>query len=163
MRSARLPGAWVSVVSPGVSLCLVSLSRRWSPVAAGSAAAVGSVIPSFGVEFTGGDGGCCRGRLGELWSTRFERVAPVRAFPPFRGQVSFPGLYYAVTMDAHVGFESWLERDVAMMLDFDPAVVAFSSQPFWLTWEQDGSARRHAPDYFAGWLMGRGGGRCPPR
>ena len=34
-------------------------------------------------------------------------------------------------MDAHVGFESWAERDVAMMLDFDPDVVGFSSQPFW--------------------------------
>ena len=116
---------------------------------AGSTAVVRSVVPGFEVEFTGGDGGCCRGRLGELWSTPFERVAPVRSFPSFRGQVSFPGLYYAATMDAHVGFESWLERDVAMMLDFDPGVVAFSSQPFWLAWAQDGRRRRHAPDYFA--------------
>jgi hypothetical protein len=91
-----------------------------------------------------------------LWSTPFERVAPVRSFPSFRGQVSFPGLYYAATMDAHVGFESWLERDVAMMLDFDPAVAAFSSQPFWLTWAQDGGRRRHAPDYFARLADGTG-------
>ncbi len=123
---------------------------------AGSAAAVRPVIPAFGVEFTGSDGGCCRGRLGELWSTPFERVAPVRSFPSFRGQVSFPGFYYAATMDAHVGFESWLERDVAMMLDFDPAVVAFSSQPFWLTWAQNGKQRRHAPDYFARLADGTG-------
>ena len=47
-----------------------------------------------------------------------ETVRPVRAFPSYRGQRSFPGLYYAATMDAHVGFESWAERDVAMMLDF---------------------------------------------
>jgi hypothetical protein len=32
------------------------------------------------------------------------------------------------------GFESWLERDRVMLLDFSPEVVAFSSQPFWLTW-----------------------------
>ena len=108
------------------------------------------------VEFTGSDGGCCRGPFGELWSTPFEQVAPVRSFPSFRGQVSFPGLYYAATMDAHVGFESWLERDVAMMLDFDPAVVAFSSLPFWLTWAQDGRQRRHAPDYFARLADGTG-------
>lgn len=93
---------------------------------AGSAAAVRPVIPAFEVEFTGSDGGCWRGRLGELWSTPFERVAPVRSFPSFRGQVSFPGLYYAATVDAHVGFESWLERDVAMMLDFDPAVAVLA-------------------------------------
>jgi hypothetical protein len=122
---------------------------------AGLSAAACSVVPAFEVEFTGIDGCRCRGRLGELWSTPFERVIPVRAFPSFRGQVSFPGLYYAATMDAHVGFESWLERDVAMMLDFDPAVVAFSSQPFWLAWEQDGR-RRHAPDYFA--RLADGGG-----
>ena len=91
----------------------------------------------FGVEFTGSGGGRCRGPLGELWSTPFERAAPVRSFPSFRGQASFPGLYYAATMDAHVGFESWAERDVAMMLDFDPEVVGFSSQPFWLIWHQD--------------------------
>jgi hypothetical protein len=91
-----------------------------------------------------------------LWSTPFERVAPVRSFPSFRGQVSFSGLYYAATVDAHVGFESWLERDVVMMLDFEPAVVAFSSQPFWLTWAQDGGQRRHAPDYFARLADGTG-------
>ena len=33
------------------------------------------------------------------------------------------GLYYAATMDVHAGFESWLERDVAMTLDFDTEVV----------------------------------------
>jgi len=41
----------------------------------------------------------------------------------------------AATMDAHFGFESWIERDVAIMLDFDAEVTAFSSQPFWLIWE----------------------------
>jgi len=28
-------------------------------------------------------------------------------------------------------------------------VVAFSSQPLWLSWTGDGRTRRHAPDYFA--------------
>jgi hypothetical protein len=123
---------------------------------AGSAAAVRSAVPTFEVEFVGSAGGCCRGPLGELWSTPFERAVPVRSFPSFRGQASFPGLYYAATMGAHVGFESWLERDVAMMLDFDPAVVMFSSQPFWLIWAQDGVQRRHVPDYFARLADGTG-------
>ncbi len=123
---------------------------------AGSAAATDAVIPAFEVEFTGSVGDRCRGPLGELWSTRFERAAPVRSFPSFRGQASFSGLYYTATMDAHVGFESWLERDVAMMLDFDPEVVAFSSQPFWLAWVQDGRQRRPAPDYFARLADGTG-------
>ena len=92
---------------------------------------------SFEVEFAENIGGIRRGPLAELWSVPFGRVRPVRTFPSFRGQRSFPGLYYAATMDAHVGFESWAERDVAMMLDFDPDVVAFSSQPFWVTWHPE--------------------------
>lgn len=42
----------------------------------------------------------------------------------------------------------WLERDHAMLLDFDPEVVGLASQPFTLRW----SGRRsvaHTPDYFA--------------
>jgi hypothetical protein len=63
-------------------------------------------VTSFEVEFAESIGGIRRGLLAELWSVPFERVRPVRTFPSFRGQRSFPGLYYAATMDAHVGFES---------------------------------------------------------
>ena len=53
-------------------------------------------------------------------------------------------------MGCHVGFESWLERDHLMLLDFDPTVVAVVSQPFWLFWRtEQGKVRSHAPDYFA--------------
>jgi hypothetical protein len=38
-----------------------------------------------------------------------------------------------------------------MLLDFDPAVTAVSSQPFWLRWKEGCRVRRHAPDFFA-WL-----------
>jgi putative transposase len=49
-------------------------------------------------------------------------------------------------MGAHVGFESWVERDNLMMLDFDPTVIAVSSQPFWLFWAaENGKVRSHAP------------------
>jgi hypothetical protein len=83
--------------------------------------------------------------------TAFEFVAPVREFPSYRGQRHFPGLYWAASLEAHVGFESWLERDHAILLDFDPQVVAFSSQPFWLRWHDaaTGRTRMHAPDFFA--------------
>lgn len=56
------------------------------------------------------------------------------------------------------GFESWLERDHAILLDFDPQVRAFASQPFWLHWRDSasGSARTHAPDYFARLTAGVG-------
>lgn len=59
-------------------------------------------------------------------------------------------------MDRHVGFESWLERDHAMRLDFDREVTAFSSQPFWLYWQVGTRWRRHAPDFFARLVEGGG-------
>jgi len=60
-----------------------------------------------------------------------------------------PGSWWSAKTGRHVGHESWLERDHAMVLDFDPRIAAFSSQPFWLSWQDDGKLRRHAPDYFA--------------
>src|SRR5215472_4248053 len=89
--------------------------------------------------------------LAEVTEVGFEAVAAVREFPSYRGQRHFPGWYYAATLDAHVGFESWLERDHAILLDFDPLVVGFASQPFWLTWRdaQTSRERSHAPDFFA--------------
>ncbi len=87
--------------------------------------------------------------LARCWGTRFEDVPPVRRFGSFQGQRSFPGLYFAACMNKHVGFESWLERDQFVALDFSPEVRAFSAQPFWLGWTSGGKARRHAPDVFA--------------
>jgi hypothetical protein len=37
-----------------------------------------------------------------------------------------------------VGFESWLERDHVLHLDFDPSVVGIASQPLWLHWTDEG-------------------------
>ncbi|MBB4752486.1 hypothetical protein BJ964_006647 [Actinoplanes lobatus] len=42
-----------------------------------------------------------------------------------------------------------------MLLDFDPEVVGYSSQPFWLRWH-DGCRRRHAPDFFVRLIDGTG-------
>lgn len=60
-----------------------------------------------------------------------------------------PGWWWSATTGQHVGFESWLERDVVMMLDFDPGVAGIISQPFWLVWNDGRRRRRHCPDYFA--------------
>lgn len=51
-------------------------------------------------------------------------------------------------MGAHVGYESWLERDHAMALDFALDVVGFAAQPFWLFLLVEGKLRSHAPDFF---------------
>jgi hypothetical protein len=95
------------------------------------------------------DSGWRREALAACWGERFEDVLPVRPFHFGKGLRSFAGWWYFATTGTHVGFESWLERDHLMLMDFDPAVRAVSSQPFWLHWRDErGRARRHAPDFF---------------
>lgn len=103
------------------------------------------------MEFVDVDGLVRREPLSGCWSVAFERVPPVRAFPSFRGQRNWPGLWWFATTGEHVGHESWLERDRLMVLDADPAVRAVAAQPMWLHWTDAASGRavRHAPDYFA--------------
>lgn len=95
------------------------------------------------------DDGERRGLLSELWSVRFEGVAPVRPVGSMRCRRNFAGQWWLACAGVHVGFESWLERDHVMLLDFDPNVLAVASHPFWLWWSSGGRSRRHVPDYFA--------------
>jgi hypothetical protein len=111
---------------------------------------------TFDLMFVDAAGVCRREPLLTCWDRAFERAAPVRSFPALKDGVSWPGYWWSVTSGRHVGFESWVERDVAMMLDFDPTVVAFASQPFWLYWRGEKGERRHAPDFFA--RLADGGG-----
>jgi len=94
------------------------------------AAAVRPSAVEFGLRFLDEVSGGLGERQVPLrvgWSTRFERVRPVREFPSYQGQRSFSGFWWSSTMRDLVGFESWLERDQVMMLDFSPQVKAFSS------------------------------------
>lgn len=110
---------------------------------------VGSCVSRFDLEYVDQDGVRRREGLAQCWWARFDEVDPVRSFPSWKGQTNFPGLWWSATMGRHVGFESWLERDQAMVLDFRRDVVGFSSQPFWLHWMTEDGPRRHAPDFFA--------------
>ena len=104
----------------------------------------------FALEFAGREGLRRVEPLRSCWPERFEQAQPVRGFSFRRGQRSFAGWWWSCTTGELVGYESWLERDHAMLLDFDPQVTGFASQPFWLLWAgENGRARRHAPDYFA--------------
>jgi hypothetical protein len=98
----------------------------------------------------------CRVRLAECGEVRFEHAAPARSFRWSRGQGHFPGWWWLATTGRHVGYESWLERDHLMLLDFDPVVTAVASQPFWLYWHDGRRGRRHAPDFFARLADGTG-------
>ncbi|MFL6073145.1 MAG: TnsA-like heteromeric transposase endonuclease subunit [Mycobacteriales bacterium] len=100
------------------------------------------------VEFVDLDGVARREPLSSCWMVRFESALPIRKFSSHRGKRSFSGLWWSATTGDHVGFESWLERDQVMALDFDPDVVGLASQPFRIGWRQDGRFRSHVPDYF---------------
>ena len=69
----------------------------------GLATAARADVTAFVAEFVDSTGARRHGPLSELWATPFERVAPVRSFPSFHGQVNFTGLYYVATMDARAG------------------------------------------------------------
>src|SRR5207237_4218271 len=96
------------------------------------------------------------GAAGAGLALPFEDATPVRPFPSVKGQHHFPGYRWSASPGRHVGFESVLERDHAMMLDFDPAVVAFSCQPFTLWWRDGPRERHHTPDFFARLADGAG-------
>jgi hypothetical protein len=113
-----------------------------------NAAAEAATGADFEVAFTGQDGCERQVALSQCWSERFEQVPPVREFGSFPGQSHFPGLWWFASSGGHVGFESWLERDVVMLLDADPRVTAVASQPFWLSWPDGERMVRHAPDFF---------------
>jgi hypothetical protein len=118
----------------------------------GSSSVLARAAPgsSFEVSFIDEVGVRRREPLPLCWNLPFERAAPSRSFPSFKGQKNFPGLWWSATTGEHVGYESWAERDVAMLLDFDPEIVAFSGQPFLLIWpgHQRGECT-HTPDFFA--------------
>jgi hypothetical protein len=99
----------------------------------------------FLLDYRDAAGAQVREPLARCWGERFEGVEPVRGFGYFPGQRHFPGLWWFATTGNHVGYESWLERDHVMRLDFDPEVLGLASQPFRLVW--DGAS--HVPDYFA--------------
>ena len=124
----------------------------------GSTAAACAGAGDYGVEleFARTGGGRCRVPLEACGGVLFEDVAPVRSFRWSRGQQHFPGWWWLATTGCHVGYESWLERDHLMLLDFDPAIRAVSSQPFWLHWKDGRRNRRHAPDFFARLAGGTG-------
>jgi hypothetical protein len=106
------------------------------------------VSADFNLSFVDVDGRRRCELLSSCWMVPFERVLPVRTFSSYKGMKNFSGLWWSATTSEHVGYESWLERDQVMALDFDPDVTGLSSQPFQLSWQQDAEDCSHTPDYF---------------
>lgn len=86
--------------------------------------------------------------LDQCHGPAWEEATPVQTFHWSRELGHFPGWWWAASTGRHVEFESWLEQEQLILLDFDPDVVGIASQPFWLYWHDGKKKRRHAPDYF---------------
>ena len=107
-------------------------------------AVAGAADTGFMLDFRAADGTWQRGSLVSCLGARFGDVPPVREFRFGKGLRNFAGWWYFATTGTRIGFESWLERDHLMLMDFDPAVAAVASQPFWLRWRDKGGPRSPA-------------------
>lgn len=87
--------------------------------------------------------------VGELWSVPLEKCAPVRKVSSYKGQKNFTGEWWCSTTASHISFESWVERDFLLAVDFDPCIVGISVQPFTFRFHTAaGKQREHTPDVF---------------
>lgn len=104
----------------------------------------------FDVETVAEDGTRCRVPLAPATRISLADMTPARRIKARKGQRNLPGRWWSATDGRHVGYESWLERDEVMWLDWDKTVTGIASQPFRLWWTvQEGKGRSHVPDYFA--------------
>jgi hypothetical protein len=107
-------------------------------------------LADFEIAYVDSTSGEQRIELVDAWAVRLEDCLPVRGFASYKGQRNHVGRWWTATTAAHIGYESWLERDWLVALDFDADVIGIAGQPFWLWWTTSQcKARSHAPDYFA--------------
>src|SRR5256885_12219798 len=80
----------------------------------GTAVAADAACERFTLDFQLARGCWQRELLSSCRGTRFEEALPARPFRFEKGLRNFAGWWYFATTAAHVGFESWLERDHLM-------------------------------------------------
>lgn len=85
--------------------------------------------------------------LPDVGSVNFTECLPVRDFPQWPGKRHYDGALWMASTGTSVAFESLNERSFLMELDRRGDVMAVSSQPMWIKWD-DARGSRHAPDYF---------------
>lgn len=64
-------------------------------------------------------------------AVRVGQAGPVVAVTPRSAASAWP--LWSATDGGHVAYESWLERDHVILLDFDPTMVGITSQPYKLS------------------------------
>ncbi|MFE7076318.1 TnsA-like heteromeric transposase endonuclease subunit [Streptomyces sp. NPDC057620] len=88
-------------------------------------------------------------RWEEAADVPFENSRMVRAIPSHRDQGHMPGHYWVAKWGDFVEYESVLESKWLTLLDFDPHVTVFVTQPFEFDAIDARGTWQHTPDVFA--------------
>jgi hypothetical protein len=94
-----------------------------------------------------------RGCLTDLSLGLLRSCVPVRRAGVYQRQRHMPGLWFSTTVGRFVGYESLLERDWMLLLDFDRDVEWMCEQPLRLRYRKDERPASHVPDLLV-WRTG---------
>ncbi len=94
-----------------------------------------------------------RGCLSDLSLDLLRACRPVRVPGVYRRQRHMPGRWFSTTAGCFLEYESLLERDWMLLMDFDRQVEWICEQPLRLRYGKDGEPVSHVPDL----LVWRGG------
>jgi hypothetical protein len=95
-----------------------------------------------------------RGCLADLPLDLLRRCMPVRSPGVYRHQRHMPGLWFSTTAGRFLAYESLLERDWMLLMDFDREVEGMCEQPLRLSYVKDDQRVSHVPDLLV-WRAGR--------
>lgn len=95
-----------------------------------------------------------RACLAELPLDVLRRCVPVRSPGVYQRQRHMPGRWFSTTSGRFLEYESLLERDWMLLMDFDRAVEWICEQPLRLRYRLDDKPASHVPDLLV-WRAGR--------
>ena len=97
-----------------------------------------------------------RGCLADLSLDLLRRCEPVRIPGVYQRQRHMPGRWFSTTAGRFLEYESLLERDWMLLMDFDREVEWICEQPLRLRYVKDGRPASHVPDLLV-WRHGGAG------
>lgn len=83
-------------------------------------------------------------------------IQAVRLPASYKGQRHLPGYLWMSRMNALVAYESRLEMNILLQVDFNKAVAHVVSQPFVLHYLSESNTHHHTPDFFVRYIDGNG-------
>jgi hypothetical protein len=94
-----------------------------------------------------------RRELAEVPLDLLRRCSPIRRPAVYRRQDHMPGRWFSTTARRFLDYESLLERDWMLMMDFDREVEGICEQPLRLHYIREGRTASHVPDLLV-WRRG---------